>query len=211
MPKRTRNHRETLLEDLREDSQFAAAYVSEALQESNTVFLRALRDVAEAHRMAKVAEEAGLSREAIYRTLSEEGNPRFDSLAGILKAVGLKLRVEPEIQQIVALASPVAVPETASADGAVLAKDPSLAGLFSGTPALVGIDIRRPYISNVRMIAGAVMGLAMTVGSVGPYGVSIDPQIGSQSTHAMLHSIQQGGSLLGAGNKLTEIFAGAHK
>jgi probable addiction module antidote protein len=95
MPKRTRDHRETLIEDLRDDPEFAAQYVTAALEESTAVFLRALRDVAEAHRIAKVAEAAGLSRETLYRTLSAEGNPRFDSLTGILKATGLKITIQP--------------------------------------------------------------------------------------------------------------------
>jgi transcriptional regulator with XRE-family HTH domain len=43
--------------------------------------------------MAKVAEEAGIAREALYRSLSEEGNPRLETLTGILKALGLRIIV----------------------------------------------------------------------------------------------------------------------
>ena len=54
----------------------------------------ALRTVAEAlGGMAVLAEKTGLSRETLYRTLSERGNPRLDTLAAILGAFGLRLSV----------------------------------------------------------------------------------------------------------------------
>ena len=57
-------------------------------------FLVALRDVAEARQMAKVAKEAGVAREALYRMLSETGNPTLNSLCAVLKSVGLRLSVD---------------------------------------------------------------------------------------------------------------------
>jgi len=57
--------------------------------------LIALRDVAEARQMAKVADTAGVARESVYRMLSGEGNPTYANLTGILRAVGLKLAIEP--------------------------------------------------------------------------------------------------------------------
>lgn len=45
--------------------------------------------------MAALAEKTGLSRETLYRTLSERGNPRLDTLAAILSAFGLRLSVLP--------------------------------------------------------------------------------------------------------------------
>jgi probable addiction module antidote protein len=55
----------------------------------------ALRTVAEAvGGMAELAEKTGLSRETLYRTLSERGNPRLDTLATILAAFGLRLSVQ---------------------------------------------------------------------------------------------------------------------
>lgn len=56
MPKRSISYREGLLKDLL-DPQEAAFYVEAALEESNELFLRALRDVAESHQMSKVAKE----------------------------------------------------------------------------------------------------------------------------------------------------------
>lgn len=93
MPKRTRDHRSVLIEDLRNNPLLAANYLTAALEDSDKMFLRALRDVAEANRIAKVAEEAGLSRETLYRTLSEEGNPRLSSLSSIFRVLGLRIKL----------------------------------------------------------------------------------------------------------------------
>jgi probable addiction module antidote protein len=51
----------------------------------------ALRDVAEAHKISKVALAAGVNRETLYRTLSARGNPTFTTLESILEAVGVEL------------------------------------------------------------------------------------------------------------------------
>lgn len=102
MPKRTSDYRTKFLEDLR-DTARAANYLNAALDDSGAMFLIALRDVAEANRMAKVAEEAGLSREALYRTLSEEGNPRLSSLLGILGVMNLRINIA--VQQELATVS----------------------------------------------------------------------------------------------------------
>ena len=57
----------------------------------------ALRTIADAvGGMTALAAKAGLSRETLYRTLSEKGNPRLDTLAAILAAFGLRLSVQPE-------------------------------------------------------------------------------------------------------------------
>jgi transcriptional regulator with XRE-family HTH domain len=61
------------------------------------MFLLALRDVAEAFQMSKVAEQAGVSRESIYRMLKRDGNPTYASLTGILRALGLRIAVEADI------------------------------------------------------------------------------------------------------------------
>ena len=54
----------------------------------------ALRTVADAlGGMAALADKTGLSRETLYRTLSEKANPRLDTLSAILAAFGLRLSV----------------------------------------------------------------------------------------------------------------------
>jgi probable addiction module antidote protein len=56
----------------------------------------ALRTIADAvGGMAALADKTGLSRETLYRTLSEKGNPRLETLTVILAAFGLRLSVQP--------------------------------------------------------------------------------------------------------------------
>ena len=93
MPRRTTDFHADLLEDLA-DPRESEAYLNAALEDSEEMFLVALRDVAEARQMATVAETAGIARESIYRMLAEKGNPTYASLVGILRAVGLKLAVK---------------------------------------------------------------------------------------------------------------------
>lgn len=95
MPKRTRAYREFLLEELA-DPVFAAEYLNEARQESRPIFLKALRNVAEARRMAVVAAEAGVNRESLYRALSEEGNPRLGTFDSVLDALGFDYEIKPK-------------------------------------------------------------------------------------------------------------------
>ncbi len=95
MPKRTRDYHEFLLEQLT-DPVFAAGYLNEARQDSQKMFLKALRNVAEAHRMAIVAAEAGVNRESLYKTLSEDGNPRLETYDSVLSALGIDYDFRPK-------------------------------------------------------------------------------------------------------------------
>jgi probable addiction module antidote protein len=54
---------------------------------------RAVGDIARAKGMTKVAKDAGLSRESLYRALSREGNPSLSTILKVLAAVGLKVSV----------------------------------------------------------------------------------------------------------------------
>lgn len=51
----------------------------------------ALGVVARAKGMTRVAEEAGLSRTALYRTLSADGRPELPTLLKVMQALGLRL------------------------------------------------------------------------------------------------------------------------
>lgn len=97
MARRTKDYQAALIESLK-DPEEAAAYLNAALEEeaedAEELFLLALRNVAEAHGIAKLAAEAELSRESLYRTLSAEGNPRLSTIGALLDALGLRLAVE---------------------------------------------------------------------------------------------------------------------
>lgn len=86
-------HNDWLREQLR-DPGFAAEYLTAAAEdEEPAVFLQALRKVAEVQGMAKVAKRAGIPRESLYRMLSAKGNPRWSTLAPVVRATGLKLEI----------------------------------------------------------------------------------------------------------------------
>jgi probable addiction module antidote protein len=89
-------HDEAMVRRLRKDPAFAAEYIKAALEdeEEPVVLLIALRHLAQARGIAKVAKAAGIERESLYRALSARGNPRLSTLVAVTKAIGLKLTVE---------------------------------------------------------------------------------------------------------------------
>jgi len=93
------SHVEATIAELRADRAFAVEYLKSALEELQSpnhraVGLLALRDVAEAYGgLATVAQQAGITREALYRALSPSGNPTLKTLLAILHAVGMRLSV----------------------------------------------------------------------------------------------------------------------
>jgi probable addiction module antidote protein len=91
------SHDEAMVKRLRDNPTFAAAYLNAAMEESDEpkVLLTALRHIAEARGVARVAKKAGVERESLYRALSANGNPRFSTLLAVTKAMGLTLTVEP--------------------------------------------------------------------------------------------------------------------
>jgi probable addiction module antidote protein len=76
----------------------AMHYVNAALEDSPEAFLKALRNVAQARQMTKVAKEAGVQRETLYRSLSESGNPTFDTLHSVLRVLGFRIQIVPDGQ-----------------------------------------------------------------------------------------------------------------
>jgi probable addiction module antidote protein len=93
MSRLTKNYRDSLLRTL-QDPQEAAEYLTAALEEGDsTVFLLALRDVADARGLGTLAAKAQLNRENLYRMLSEHGNPQLDSLTALLDSLDLRLAV----------------------------------------------------------------------------------------------------------------------
>ncbi len=99
MPKRTSSYQSWLAENLIDPSR-AANYLNAARADSPAAFFKALRKVSESHEMKKLAENAGVSRESLYRMLSETGNPTYSSLEGILRALGLKQIVAPRESEV---------------------------------------------------------------------------------------------------------------
>lgn len=93
--RRAVTHAEHRHQWLAADPAHAAAYLASALETGEPGdLMHALRDIADARGgIAQLAEQTGLRRETLYRTLSKRGNPQLSSLLMILKATGLRLTV----------------------------------------------------------------------------------------------------------------------
>lgn len=96
--KKTRTLPYEISEQLRTPREMAAyldAWLSEAPEDVAGI-ARALGDIARARGMSQVARDAGLSRESLYKALSEDGNPSLATVLKVAKALGLRLRVTAE-------------------------------------------------------------------------------------------------------------------
>src|SRR5262245_17693204 len=69
-----------------------AEYINAALETGDPAFIaNSLGVVARAKGMAKVARQAGLGRESLYKALRAEGNPEFATVLRVMEALGLRL------------------------------------------------------------------------------------------------------------------------
>lgn len=83
-------------EQLRTPEEMAAyldAWLEEAPEDAAGI-ARALGDIARAKGMTQVARDAGLSRESLYKALSENGNPSFATILKVARAIGVKFHAE---------------------------------------------------------------------------------------------------------------------
>lgn len=74
-----------------------AAYLEACLEEANgdaAFVAKALGNIARAKGMSQVARDAGLSRESLYKALSGDRSPGFDTILKVVKALGLTLHAE---------------------------------------------------------------------------------------------------------------------
>lgn len=69
-----------------------ALYLEAAFEDGDSrLIAAAIGDAARAYGMTKLATDTGLSREALYRALSEQGNPELSTVVKVLGALGLRL------------------------------------------------------------------------------------------------------------------------
>jgi probable addiction module antidote protein len=71
-----------------------AAYLEACLEEADgdaAFIAKALGDIARAKGMSQVARDAGLSRESLYKALSGDRSPGFDTILKVVEALGLRL------------------------------------------------------------------------------------------------------------------------
>jgi probable addiction module antidote protein len=69
------------------------AWLTEAPEDAAGI-ARALGDIARSQGMSQVARDAGLSRESLYKALSENGNPSFATVLKVARALGVRLHAE---------------------------------------------------------------------------------------------------------------------
>jgi|SRR5579863_4570500 len=80
--------------DYLDSREVVVEYLSAALEDKNPdAFLQAVSDVARARGIAKVAREAGLGRESLYKALSPGAKVRYDTVRRLLDSLGLRLTV----------------------------------------------------------------------------------------------------------------------
>ena len=94
--KKTTTTRYDVAEHLRTPEEMAA-YLEACFQEANgdaAFIAKALGDIARAKGMTQVARDAGLSRESLYKALSGERSPGFDTILRVIDALGLKLHAK---------------------------------------------------------------------------------------------------------------------
>jgi probable addiction module antidote protein len=94
--KKTVTSRYDVAEHLRTPEEMAA-YLEACLEEANgdaAFIAKALGDIARAKGMSQVARDAGVSRESLYKALSGERTPGFDTILKVMAALGLKLHAE---------------------------------------------------------------------------------------------------------------------
>ncbi len=88
----TIDYKERLLQDLK-DLDYAAGYLTAALEEGEDVFLLAVRDVVQAQGgVTALSQATKLNRENLYDMLSTTGNPRLSSLTSILDKLGFGIK-----------------------------------------------------------------------------------------------------------------------
>ena len=74
------------------DDDEAALFMADALQTGDAAYIAtALGTVARAKGMTQIAAQTGLSREQLYRSFSENGNPTLKTTLAVLKALGIGL------------------------------------------------------------------------------------------------------------------------
>ena len=80
--------------DYLDNEETIAEYLTAALENPDPdAFLVAVSDVAKARGMSKVAANAGLGRESLYKALKPGAQPRFETVRRLLDALGVKLDV----------------------------------------------------------------------------------------------------------------------
>ena len=77
----------------REDARLYLEACAEEDPGDGSLIRAALNDIARAGNMSQLAREVGMSREGLYKALSEDGNPSFATVTRIARALGMQVRI----------------------------------------------------------------------------------------------------------------------
>lgn len=82
--------------DYLDDETVIAEYIDAALEDENPhVLLQAIADVAKARGMTRLAKDAGMGRESLYKALAPGAKPRYDTVLKLVRALGVELHAAP--------------------------------------------------------------------------------------------------------------------
>ena len=77
-----------------DNEEYITEYLKAAFESGDaSEITRALSDVARARNMTDLAEKMGISRQGLYKTLSENGNPEFTTVLKLITALGLQMSI----------------------------------------------------------------------------------------------------------------------
>jgi len=98
---RDRSHDEAMAEMFRQDPAYAMELLNDILQDGAwDEAMIVLRQMSKAFGgVGEIAKKSGLHGKTLYRTLSPKGNPQVSTLDAVLRAMGLRLAVQPLAQQ----------------------------------------------------------------------------------------------------------------
>ena len=77
----------------REDARLYLEACAEEDPGDGSLIRAALNDIARAGNMSQLARDVGMSREGLYKALSEDGNPSFATVMRIARALGMQVRI----------------------------------------------------------------------------------------------------------------------
>jgi len=97
MARTHRTHEEATIEMFKHDPELAAEYLNSVLEDGDeSDLMLALRTLSKAFGgVQEIAKQAEVNAHTLYRTLSEQGNPELKTLSSILRAMGMRLAVQP--------------------------------------------------------------------------------------------------------------------
>ena len=77
-----------------------AAYLQACIEQAPddaALFTKALGDIARARGMMQLAKDTGLTREGLYKSLSDQGNPSLSTVMKVMHALGLQMKIGPQV------------------------------------------------------------------------------------------------------------------